>query len=113
MKKIAILALIAVLPSGVLAHSKIEETTPADGTTVPTVPAEIALNFSKDIRLTRIEMAHDEDSAIRLDLGGQTSFGQAFTIPFPANGTGTYVIEWRGLGEDGHAMQGEFSFTVE
>jgi len=28
-------------------------------------------------------------------------------------GAGTYRIEWRGLGIDGHAMQGEFTFTVE
>ena len=113
MKKIITLALMVALPSGVLAHSKVEETTPANGATITAVPAEIGLNFSKDIRLTRIELAHEEHSAVSLDLGEQTSFGQEFTIPLPSNGTGTYVIEWRGLGEDGHAMQGEFSFTVE
>lgn len=113
MKTIVTLALMAALAGGALAHSKIEETTPADGATITAVPAEIGLNFTKDIRLTRIEMAHEEDSAVRLDLGKQTDFGQAFTIPLPGNGAGTYVIEWRGLGEDGHAMQGAFSFTVE
>ncbi|WP_299947308.1 copper resistance CopC family protein [uncultured Ruegeria sp.] len=113
MKKFITLALMAALPSGVLAHSKVEETTPADGVTISTVPAEIGLNFSKSIRLTLIEMAHEEHSAISLELGDQTSFGQEFTFPLPSNGTGTYVIEWRGLGEDGHAMQGDFSFTVE
>ncbi|NOD31506.1 copper resistance CopC family protein [Ruegeria atlantica] len=113
MKKIMTFALMVALANGALAHSKIEETTPANGATITTVPAEIGLNFSKNIRLTRIEMAHEEHSAVSLDLGDQTSFSQAFTIPLPSNGTGTYVIEWRGLGEDGHAMQGEFSFTVE
>lgn len=113
MKKIITFALVAALPSGVLAHSKVEETTPADGATITAVPAEIGLNFSKDIRLTRIELAHQEHSAASLELGDQKSFGQEFKIPLPSNGTGTYVIEWRGLGEDGHAMQGEFSFTVE
>ncbi|NOC83614.1 copper resistance CopC family protein [Ruegeria sp. HKCCD6428] len=113
MKKIMTFALMVALANGALAHSKIEETTPANGATITTVPAEIGLNFSKNIRLTRIEMAHEEHSAVSLDLGDQTSFDQAFTIPLPSNGTGTYVIEWRGLGEDGHAMQGAFSFTVE
>jgi len=28
-------------------------------------------------------------------------------------GTGNYLIEWRGLGGDGHALNGTFSFTVE
>ncbi|MCX8955067.1 copper resistance protein CopC [Ruegeria sp. NA] len=113
MKKIITLAIMAAIPSGVLAHSKAEETTPANGATVTSVPAEIGLSFTKDIRLTRIKMAHEEHSAVSLDLGDQTSFSQEFTIPLPGNGTGTYVIEWRGLGKDGHAMQGEFSFSVE
>ncbi|WP_281973150.1 copper resistance CopC family protein [Ruegeria faecimaris] len=113
MKKIVMLILLAALPSFALAHSKVTETTPADGTTVTTVPAEVGLNFSKDIRLTRIEMAHEEHGAVRLDLGDQARFAQKFKIPLPGNGAGTYVIEWRGLGEDGHAMQGAFTFTVE
>jgi methionine-rich copper-binding protein CopC len=28
-------------------------------------------------------------------------------------GEGIYRIEWRGLGADGHAMQGAFTFTVD
>ncbi len=28
-------------------------------------------------------------------------------------GAGVYVVEWRGLGSDGHALNGTFSFTVE
>ncbi|MEP4804356.1 MAG: copper resistance protein CopC, partial [Hyphomicrobiales bacterium] len=81
MKQIITLALMAALPSGVLAHSKVEETTPADGATITTVPAEIGLNFTKDIRLTQIEMTHEEQSAVNLNLGDQTSFSQEFTIP--------------------------------
>ncbi|WP_170604387.1 copper resistance CopC family protein [Ruegeria arenilitoris] len=113
MKKIITLALVVALPSGVLAHSKVEGTTPANGETMAAVPFEIGLNFDKDIRLTRVKMEHDANPAVNLELGDQTKFGQEFTIPLPSKGTGTYVIQWRGLGEDGHAMQGEFSFTVE
>ncbi len=113
MKKIVTLALLAALPCGALAHSTVKQTTPSDGATIQVAPAEISLSFNNDIRLTRIEMAHEEHSAVSLDLGDQARFGQEFTIPLPSNGHGTYVIEWRGLGEDGHAMQGEFSFTVE
>ena len=113
MKKILSLAFMAAHSSGALAHSKVEDTTPANGATITAVPAVIGLNFSEGIRLTRVEMAHEEHPAVSLDLGAQISFGRVFTIPLPSNGTGIYVIEWRGLGEDGHAMQGEFSFTVE
>ncbi len=36
-----------------------------------------------------------------------------FTVPMQSVGSGTYVIDWRGLGADGHAMTGSFSFVVE
>jgi methionine-rich copper-binding protein CopC len=28
-------------------------------------------------------------------------------------GAGKYVVKWRGLGGDGHALKGIFSFTVD
>jgi methionine-rich copper-binding protein CopC len=28
-------------------------------------------------------------------------------------GAGVYFVKWRGLGADGHALNGTFSFTVE
>jgi len=28
-------------------------------------------------------------------------------------GPGIYEVEWRGLGADGHALNGTFSFTVK
>ena len=41
------------------------------------------------------------------------SSGKIFAIPMQSMGEGTYEIEWRGLGEDGHPMNGTFGFTVE
>ena len=44
---------------------------------------------------------------------GLYGFTKRYQIPFEAVGVGKYLIEWRGLGEDGHALNGNFSFTVE
>lgn len=113
MKKLAIIALMTALGNGAFAHSPVDSTTPENGTTIAEVPSEISFNFAGDIRLTRVDMLHQDHPSVRLELGDQTSFGRVFTLPLEGMGIGTYRIEWRGLGSDGHAMQGDFSFTVE
>jgi methionine-rich copper-binding protein CopC len=113
MKILVTVALISTLASSVFAHSRVETTIPANGAVIAEAPAEISFNFAADIRLTRVDLTHQDHPSVRLDLGDQTSFGRVFTLPMQAMGEGRYHIEWRGLGVDGHAMQGDFSFTVD
>lgn len=113
MKHIATLALISTLATGAFAHSRVDTTTPANGSVIAEAPIEISFNFADEIRLTRVQMIHQDLHTVPLDLGDQTSFDRAFTLPLQGMGKGTYRIEWRGLGVDGHAMQGEFTFSVD
>ncbi|CUH78214.1 Copper resistance protein C precursor [Tritonibacter multivorans] len=113
MKYFALFALLASLASGAFAHSRVDTTTPENGAVIAEVPAGISFNFADDIRLTRVEMTHADHPSVQLDLGDQKSFDRSFTLPLTGMGVGIYRIEWRGLGIDGHAMQGEFTFTVE
>ncbi len=113
MKKLATFALMTALATSAFAHSRVDNTTPENGTTIATVPSDISFQFAKKIRLTQVNMLHEDHPSVRLDLGEQTSFGREFSLPLEGMGEGTYRIEWRGLGADGHAMQGDFSFTVD
>lgn len=113
MKKLALFVLLATLSSGAFAHSRVDTTTPENGAVIADVPANVSFNFANDIRLTRVKMTHADHPSVQLDLGDQKSFGRAFSLPLESMGPGTYHIDWRGLGVDGHAMQGEFTFTVE
>lgn len=113
MKRLAKLALLSALATSALAHSRVDSTTPENGAVIAEAPVEIGFNFAANIRLTRVVMIYEDHPAVRLDLGEQTSFGQVFTLPLVGIGAGTYRIEWRGLGKDGHAMRGDFMFTVD
>lgn len=113
MKKLMTLALISTLATGAFAHSRVDTTTPENGAALAEAPTEIRFNFAAEIRLTRVDMIHQDHPAVRLDLGDQTSFDRVFALPLHGMGEGIYRIEWRGLGVDGHAMQGAFTFTVD
>lgn len=108
-----IFAVLATLSTSAFAHSRVDTTTPADGAVIAEAPTAITFDFADKIRLTRVEMTHEERTPVQLDLGEQKSFGRAFQLPMNGMGPGLYRIEWRGLGIDGHAMQGDFTFTVE
>lgn len=113
MKTLLLSGMIGIWATGVIAHSPLDETTPAHEAIVADVPAEVEMDFKGDIRLTRVVMTHAGKHSVDMELGSQTEFGQGFAMPLENMGSGEYVIEWRGLGADGHAMNGSFSFIVE
>ncbi len=112
MKKIFLTSLMVVWSTSASAHSLLEATVPAHEAVIAEVPRELILDFKGYIRLTRVTLTHAEQSA-DLDLDGFSGFISNYTIPLESMGAGMYQIEWRGLGDDGHPMNGTFSFTVE
>ena len=99
------------LATSALAHSKSEVTVPADGATVKAVEA-IEMRFDKPMRVTAVKLLGDGgDVAIERETGMEpvTEFR---AVPAGALAPGAYAVEWRGLSDDGHPMQGSFGFTV-
>ena len=113
MKNILLAGMIAVWATGAVAHSAMDETTPAHEAVLAEAPTEVVMNFLHDIRLTRVSMTHADQPAVDLDLSAYKGMEIDFTVPMQSIGSGTYLIDWRGLGADGHAMTGSFSFVVE
>lgn len=113
MGKIAAVLAFLLTANIALAHSPLERTVPADGAGLTDVPAEVALVFARDIRLTRVEWTLDDDQSGSIDLSATSGFATEFTLPFDGAGSGEYRIEWRGLGDDGHPQTGSFGFVVE
>lgn len=113
MKKIIAAFAFATMATIASAHSSVDSTTPANEEVLAAAPAQITFNFASEIRMTRVNLTHDGGTEVKLDLGDQKTFRSDFILPLPEGGSGEYLIEWRALGKDGHALQGSFSFTVE
>lgn len=113
MKTLLRAGMMVIWATGAMAHSPLSGTTPSDEATVTEMPTEVLMDFKGDIRMTRVAITHAGKHSMDMDLGEQTAFTQEFALPMHDMGAGTYVIEWRGLGSDGHALNGTFSFAVE
>ena len=112
-KSIAQVALLALSISVAFAHTEVDSTTPENGAVIEIVPSHIIMTFGDQIRVTRVEMTHDSEDSVDLDLGNQKEFSNRFEIPISDMGSGIYQFEWRGLADDGHPMRGSFEFEVE
>ena len=114
MRYIFALIVFVLSTEGAWAHSKVNKTSPADGALLEQVPQDIAFQFDNTIRITRLVLLHDDEHAVGLEyLDGYESYDDYFTLPIVSMGHGAYQIQWRGISQDGHVMQGNFRFAVE
>lgn len=100
--------------SVVLAHSPMKSTSPENQAKLGAVPEILHLKFAKPSRVLKIVMTHYADDAVheeRLELPTKKAVEDMQLTP-EFKGSGTYKIEWRALGEDGHVIKGDFTFDV-
>lgn len=110
----ALLPVLITLAAGTaLAHSRQEVTIPADGAVLPRPPGIVSMTFDTPMRITLIRLT-SETTGETFEL--ERSDGMQPVIDFratpPQLPNGRYAVEWRGLSQDGHAMQCRFAFEV-
>lgn len=109
----AMLVLFALLIApAVMAHGE-AASEPADGATLASSPETIHLEFPEPARVTQFQLEGPEG---RVDLDSQPSREESRSVaatPAEELAAGTYTVNWRALSADGHAISGDFAFTVE
>lgn len=108
-------ALIAWLPAGqAFAHAELETSVPEANAVLDVAPPAIVLDFDEavDADLSSIAL-YDQNAEIVATgpptVGDDTTMAQ---VSLPALADGVYVVVWRVPSDDGHVVNGVFSFTV-
>ncbi len=106
-------ALIVAGPAApVWAHSPLSASSPSDGERLAGAPTVITLSFARPARLVKVELVPDGGDPVRVGIPTREMIREA-SLPVAVPGAGRYEVRWRALGDDGHAMSGGFSFTVD
>lgn len=120
MNKILICALAAMTfaaaPAAahvVIKSSNIEQGGVYDAEPGNPVPENLEIDFNGDVGLAELRLETAAGDEIELDYVKPKDFQAAFVIPLPSLAIGDYVIHWRALAKDGHAMSGEINFSVK
>lgn len=107
---VASLAVLAGPVSPSWAHAELISSTPADGATLGTAPATVALTFSDPVAAQFVRVAVTTPAGT--GTVAATTKGSVVTVPVPAQGPGAYRVVYRVVSADGHPVSGTLTFTV-
>jgi methionine-rich copper-binding protein CopC len=108
----AALLLLLALPGGVSAHAELVTSTPADGETLTTVPAEAVLTFSEGVGAKSTVVVLDGTGATVATGEPGPDGSTVIRVPLPGLSPGPYEVRWTTVADDGHIERGTFSFTI-
>ena len=117
MKRLLALTFLLVmyaLPAG--AHSVLVSSVPAADTTVVDFPMEVVLNFNEEVMVVgdqnpnKVEVFDDQGALVS---GGTVVKGASIAAPVGITGNGLFNVKYRVVSNDGHVVEGSYSFNVE
>lgn len=115
MKKVLMLlcVLFVLMPMNAFAHSKMTESSPAENATVTEAPERISITFNtsiSSISTFKVVSENGEEQPVEnIKVDNDTLSGDVTA----SLADGSYSVEWKIVGEDGHAVEGSYSFQVE
>lgn len=105
--------LAAVLPgTPALAHSQLQHTFPADGTSITSPVSQVTLTFNEMVRgtFTTVVVAGPGNRSYS-DGHVKVIDDDVFQAVYPLK-SGPYTVSWRAISADGHPVDGQFHFSV-
>lgn len=105
------LFLLFVFSTSVYAHTGLTSSSPADGDNITDEINEIVLEFNTKIESTStVKVFNEKNEGVAINtLVNDSIITGGFMTPLD---NGTYSVEWKIIGEDGHPIQGTYSFIV-
>ena len=108
-----ILVLLVVQPFSVSAHTSLKNSNPAEGEVIKGDLTKIRLNFDTAIEKTStVELKTAQGDVISLEkpliIGNEWSAAVQQKLE-----SGTYLIRWKLISEDGHPVEGTIRFDVK
>jgi hypothetical protein len=96
------------------AHAKLQKSEPAAGTTVAAAPKQIQLWFNEklDVAVSKVELT---GPAGKVELGPVHAMDDKSLMAAISGkvADGAYTVSWQTAGDDGHAVKGDYTFTLK
>ena len=105
--------LLLFVPTQVFAHSKVTESTPAADATIDSTPEKITIAFNTTIAsMSTFKLFNENNEAQVVENISVNEHQLSGDIPSTLV-NGVYTVQYNIIGADGHAIDGNYSFTIE
>ena len=111
-----VMALLCFTAVALWAHATLVRSDPPKDARLVWPPAMIRLEFNEAVTAatSRVELVGPDSQRLPLAVRGDTGNRKTLLAAVPSlPSSGSYRVEWRLIGPDGHAVQGRYSFTVD
>ena len=111
---LALVALFALPSSPVSAHASLVQSDPAANSVVATSPTSVVLTYDENIEASTASISLFDAKGAKISIGAPKSGASAAVVQatVPTLKDGIYAVVWRVTSEDGHVVDGAFSFQV-
>src|SRR5262245_41620238 len=106
---VAAIGLLSASPA--FAHPALKVSAPKSGATVEERQT-LSLTFCEKVRLTAIKLTAGGKDVSGVQVDRAAPAAPTFSVPLPKLAPAKYEVRWSALGDDGHPVNGTFSFTV-
>jgi methionine-rich copper-binding protein CopC len=108
-----IFACLSTAPLAALAHAHLDQSDPANDSTLTVAPDHFMLMFSESARLTSLTLQKEGDATPQKIAGLPKDASEHFSIPAPKLTAGVYTLKFRNVAaDDNHLSSGSIRFTV-
>lgn len=95
-----------------LAHTKVISSVPMAGSVQKAVLSQIDIKFDEPFVLALIKLTENSTGFNKIYRNKNPDHMTDHQVSIEPLPTGQFVLEWRGLAEDGHVISGMFEFSV-
>ena len=113
---IIVTLLVAGVAGIAMAHAALRRADPPDGGRVGRPPRELRLEFTESVasRTSRVTLVAPDSERFALHVTGDSAMANTLVAHVPTlRVAGPYRVEWRLVGADGHAVTGNYRFTID
>lgn len=108
---ICVALLLGAAPA--FAHTRLQSSDPADGSSLSTAPESVSLQFNEDIQAEFATLSVVGPDGTQYQKGAVSAAGGGVsTAVSPLGAAGAYQIGYRVVSDDGHPITGKVSFTL-
>lgn len=112
-KRILLATTILLSAHSAFAHIHLMSASPAINATTSVTPTKLTLNFADEVMLMSIKVVDAQQQNVPLNYEINHGMKKSFDVPLTLSAKGKYTVTWGAMGNDGHNMTGDYSFTVE
>ena len=103
---------VALAAGPAFAHTHVQKMSIAENAKLAASPPDFTVEFEGKATLANVSLMNAAGKDVPLAYTPPRDKATSFKIPLPKLAAGGYMLMWKTIGADGHAMSGMVNFTI-